>query len=1051
MRKKKRFFLLSTLCIVLSQGIVPAQTSIGDLRVQHAVEPLAVEDAHPSFSWKMVSSVPGQDQQAYRIQVRRGSDRRLVWDSGEIRDSLSTGIRYLGVALQPCMDYEWELTVTDRDGGRHEASSRFATGLMDPRLSAWKGAAWIGDSRPSLDAASLRQFSIGSDFVIVKGKTAGFVFGADDFRLKDIFGNNWNLAGENYFKVVLDFSGYGTPTGCELRIYRVGYAAQDRADRPLLTVSKATYPATNLNAVLKGGPSADHHLKLSVCDGAIAFAIDGQALATEAGGGQAWLTVSPAGAGQDVNTFPHLCSVGFAAEPGSDVTYTGYRIDAGGQSGGSPLFSGSQQYRQFETLSCVRLPRYRNQLAYENDIVVINKGDREVVESIDPSFGGAKMLRSEFSTAPGKKVRSARLYASALGVYEFYLNGRKVGEDWFAPGVSQYRETVTYQAYDVTPLIRQGRNAMGADLFEGWHSGYVSADPHDYNFYGDTPALLCRLDIRYEDGTAESFVSRPEGWKSFDGGPVRAGSFSQGERYDASREAAVKGWSEPGYDDRDWKTAEKVSLREWMHPGLTARLDGPVRVCETLSAAERATIHSDDYRTHIYDMGMIMTGVPELHVPAGWLRKGDIVTIRYADRLHSEAGIAGHMQFEDRGNAMETDFYIADSEAETVIRPRSCRHTYRFIQVTLPSHEGPLPLQNVKGLFLSSCEKLTATYEAVTEDQDGGERLNQLFSDLQHRQLISSFTLPTDRAGSGGTGTGEAPLDALTASYQADVYNFFRQWMAALRDDQGIGSGQDAPGGVSGTAPEHRKAKEEVFAEATKRSAAICRIPWQMYLQYGDKQIIEDNLESMFNWLNGLAFYPLSDKCPYLSAKADAPAYLHLLDITAQMAEAVGQVDYARVLRERRQLARADWERTGGAVLSPDAAETDGVRMFAHQLGITDGHELGFPGYRHFILQPVAEPGFLSLKGSFESEYGPVASAWTADGSGVLQSYEAAVPANSSATLYLPVPAEAEDFESSEWAVFQGITTHHGLLTAVYELRSGAHAFEISPSGVRVR
>ncbi len=995
-----------------------SDTVIKDLRVEHGTEPLAIEEAHPAFSWKMESTQKGQKQTAYRIRVRRESDGRLVWDSGDVQDSLSTGIRYMGAALQPGMDYEWDLSVTDKDGKRHEASSRFGTGLMDARLSAWKGARWIGDSSPALDAASLNRFSISSDFIIVKGKTAGFILGAGDFRLKDVFQNNWNLAGEHYFKVILDFSGYGTTAGSELRIYRVGYAPDDDPSEPLLSIRKARFPDSNLDRILKGGPADDHHLKLSVCDGRFAFEIDGSPLSTEKDGKQIYFPVSPAGDGPDANTFPHLCSVGFAAAPGSDVTYTGYQIEAGG----TPVFAGAAQYRRFEGLSCVRLPRYRNQNAYENDIVVINKGEREVIETIDPSFGGAKLLRSEFATASGKTLRKARLYVSAFGIVNFYLNGRRVGEDWFAPGESRYGERVTYRVHDVTQLVRSGRNAMGAELFEGWYQD-------------GTPALLCRLDLSYADGTTESFVSGPEGWKSYDGGPVRAAGFAQGERYDAGREAAVRGWKEPGFDDGLWQAAEAV--RNGLHPYITARTDEPIRIRETLGAVERMTAHSEDYHTHIYDMGTEMVGVPELHIPASWLRKGDVVIIRYATGVHPDqegSASAGHLLFETNGSAMETDFFTAAGSAETVIRPRATWHRYRYIQVTLPSHEGPLPLENVKGLALSSCPLPTGTYEAVTADGETGEWANQLFEDIQHRQLGDFFTVPADiRAG-------DAQAWCSLAGYNADVLGWFRQWMSSLQDS-------DKP-----------------------LCAAVCAVPWEMYRQYGDTRIVEENLEPMMDWLNAVAFPGAEDSRAVL---VDNAQYIPLLAATAQMAEAVGRNDYARVLRQRLAgketaasgedltvtpaalpaLSRAGrWQDAYGLFAAMDTVDPDdlgavGQWMYEYQLGISPGEDAG---YKHFVLQPVAGGDFRSLSGSFESEYGRICSAWLSDGAGRMTAYTAEVPANSSATLYLPVGEGERVCGSNRWALFCGTELHNGILTAVYELASGRHAFLISDTQITV-
>ena len=1214
--KKITTLLIALLC---AAPFAPAgiHTRITDLRVNHATEPLTVEDAHPCFSWRMESADPGQRQAAYRIRVTREHDGSLVWDSGEVADSLSAGIPYLGVALQPGLGYGWTLAVTDGDGDRHEASARFETGLMRPRLSAWRGAGWIGDNSPSLDAASLHLFSISADITVVKGQRAGFLFGANDFRLANVFQNSWNLAGDCYFKVLLDFGGFGTPAGCQIRVYRVGYAAGDRADTPLLTIDKAHYPGINLNRIIKAGAAGDHSFRLTACDGTLSFEVDGQPVSADGSDGATAFTVSPIGKGHDINTFPHLCQVGFAAEPGTDVTYTNYSIEAGGKSLQGPLFYGVDQYRRFEALSCVRLPKYRNQSAYERDIVVINKGDTEVVETIDPSFGGTTMLRTEFSSEPGRKLRKAKLYASALGVCNLYLNGAKVGEDWFVPGASQYRERVGYQAYDVTAMIRGGRNALGAELFDGWYSGFMSYDSLNYNFYGDTPALLCRLDLYYEDGTMQSVVSTPEGWMTFDGGPVRAGSFFQGERYDARLEAAVKGWNEPGYDDSAWKPAEKVGTREWVDPDITARVDGLVQVREVIQARGRNYLDGDDH-TYIYDMGVNMVGVPEITIPAGWLKRGDVVILRYAEQLYPGApgdpdeyvrrfgpkgrNIAGHMLFETNRSAMDTDFYIAAGDGEALIRPRSTWRGYQFIQITIPSHASPLPLDHVKGIVLSSCEMPTGTYEAVTADGQTGELANRLFRNIQRSQLGNFFTLPTDcpqrneRMG----WTGDAQVYSRTASYNADVLNFFRQWMTALRDDQGRGSLRDVPGSVVSTVPSYKTSKDPDFAEGTTWAAAVCLVPWQMYSQYGAPCVVEENLEAMMNWLNGMAFYPLGAGYPHLSAKTGGlgdwlamddttPAdlvnnaiYIYAMDVTAAMAESVGRHDLARVLRERNGQAKEEWNRAyvdpvtgrtqaldgrtihtqtsyatplnfnvfdevnrpraeawlatlaatpnlsgpnaqkhieaddfqpwtittgfsgtpnllpalsrGGywkeayalftstafpswlypvtlgatsvwerwngyeaAFSEPDsntmnsfnhfALGSVGQWMYEYQLGISPGDE---PGYKHFVLQPVAGGGFLSLKGSYDSAYGRIESSWTADEDGRMTSFTATVPANTSATLYLPVHEDVTDYGGSEWAVFTDTAVRNGVPVAVYELASGTHRFTILENGITV-
>lgn len=147
--------ILSLSCLLSADNI-----SITELRVQNAKEPLAIEDKHPVFSWKMQSEQRGASQQSYRIRVFRDSDGSMVWDSDEVIDGRSDNITYAGVALQPDMSYSWELSVKDNNGNTHIERSRFETGLMNPRMSAWKGAQWIGGPELKLDATSQSVFGI---------------------------------------------------------------------------------------------------------------------------------------------------------------------------------------------------------------------------------------------------------------------------------------------------------------------------------------------------------------------------------------------------------------------------------------------------------------------------------------------------------------------------------------------------------------------------------------------------------------------------------------------------------------------------------------------------------------------------------------------------------------------------------------------------------------------------------------------------------------------------------------------------------------------------
>ncbi len=150
------------------------------------------------------------------------------------------------------------------------------------------------------------------------------------------------------------------------------------------------------------------------------------------------------------------------------------------------------------------------------------------------------LLRREFNVRAD--VRSARLYVTALGVYEIQLNGTTVGDHVLAPGWTSYHHRLRYQTFDVTTLLSEGRNAIGAILGDGWYRGRLGFDGGRRNIYGDRLALLAQLEINYADGTTERIFT-DETWRAARG-PIRASDIYDGEIYDACLERI--GWSAPG-------------------------------------------------------------------------------------------------------------------------------------------------------------------------------------------------------------------------------------------------------------------------------------------------------------------------------------------------------------------------------------------------------------------------------------------------------------------------------------------------------------------------
>ncbi|MZD05967.1 alpha-L-rhamnosidase, partial [Streptomyces sp. SID5785] len=203
-----------------------------------------------------------------------------------------------------------------------------------------------------------------------------------------------------------------------------------------------------------------------------------------------------------------------------------------------------------------------------------------------PNSAGAPLLRCETPLRKGR-VTAARLYVSALGVYEAYVNGERVTvaqdggrtPELLTPGWTNYDTTVNYLTYDVTDLVGHGRSVtLAAVLGNGWYNSRVSEGSTYYAQDGNALALKARLLVRYADGTAQSIVTRPgAGWRTTDTGPYRADDIYDGQTYDARRE--LPGWAANGFDAAGWADAEEVGYaakfpqaKLTAYPGESARL-----------------------------------------------------------------------------------------------------------------------------------------------------------------------------------------------------------------------------------------------------------------------------------------------------------------------------------------------------------------------------------------------------------------------------------------------------------------------------------------------
>ena len=955
--------------VLTQQALAGEPAMIQNLKTNGRINPIGVDEPQPEFSWQMVSNAAGAAQKAYHLVVTDESGS-VVWDTGEVESASSVGILYEGEALKPVTAYTWSVTVTDQNGNELTSEpATFETSLMDTTFASWDGAQWIGASELSLDAASKAVFHISADVQLTEGSnTASFILGADDFRLKNMAFNPWLADGENYVRVELDYTDATAEGGVKINVYRVGYTAEDDPAVPLAVVQGDK----DLDSLLTRDNQFDvHRVDIFCTASTLSFTIDGTQLSTPCD-----VVVSPLGAA--VNTYPNLNSVGFACRAGENALFSNYTIENGGRFARGILLDAETgaSYSIFEGLDGIEV---------DGSSITVSGGENGVLVYADPSYGGAPMLRTVFRTAG--EVSKARLYLTAQGVYDFYINGQEVAADeWFNPGSTEYDSILAYSCYDVTDYLADGENVLGAILGEGWWTGMTTFECLNNNYYGDQSALMAKLVITYADGSSQTLVTNPDSWFCSTDGPVRLASFFQGERYDATKEAAVEGWTEPDFGLPIWPSASVVETRkQFANPRLETRYDEPVHVIRTITAAAALGETKEGSGAYLYDMGENVSGVPLITIPAEYAKPGETITVRFAEILYPEleeytsAGVNGLLMVENYRTALVTDFYTM-KEGENVFAPDLTFHGYRYVEIT--GLDEALPPECVQMQVLSSLDA-TVSYES------SNELTNQLFRNIVNSTTSNYLSLPTDcpqrdeRMG----WTGDAQVYALSASYVADTYNFMRQWMDTVRADCGPTglSSQYCPAFVNYD-PDEDTIPHNGQSFGITWNCLVVTIPYNLYLQTGDLAILRDNIDNIYTYVDHLVDTPLTYKdankekhtddrltgetgtlCDHLArvpsdgVSLGNAVYIACLDEAAIMAAALGDTAKAEHYRAVAETAREAWNEL---FVDPDTGMTRNAKgviqntqaSYATPLRYHVFNEENLPRALALYQQTIAEP-----------------------------------------------------------------------------------------------
>lgn len=850
----KRKSLLLLFFIFLLSNLAQAQFHIDNLLTDYQDKPLGMDNAKPLFSWQMkaASNLRNQFQKAYQIEVYNESGEK-VWDSKKIESPSSVAIAYAGTVLKPVTEYVWKVSVWNQDGKTATAQSWFETGLMnpDPKLTAWDNADWIGGGNNDLVFYPhyLTVFKLSYDVQLdrkSKSVKAGFVFGANDERLLD---HNKNTKGieskrnESYVKTELDISDLkssGTGTA-KLNVYRVGYSKDDAAEKPFKVF---TIP---LNFINQSNKYEKHTILASTIFGEFHFYVDGtddaHRITFDEKGNPAALNLNPEGRGADYIAYPVVGDIGFSVDKGQKAYFSNVLI-RNNRAPSNILFK--EDFGANSSYNGIFAKADKKSVSAANGIYTIDAKKESVLILANPARNSSPMLRTEFKTAP-KKIKKARIYATARGIYELYLNGKRIGNEYFNPGLTQYDKTQLYQTYDVTEKISEnGKNAFGAILSEGWWSGNITFTGNHWNFFGDRQSLLVKLVITYEDGSNEITTTNPQTWKYYNNGPIVYGSFFQGEVYDAQKEAAIQGWNKPDFNDAAWTKSEIVKTGGTTYNQTTTaqnetigldfekmKLVGMPGVKATI-VKKMKPISVEEVRkgVFVYDMGQNMVGFPRIAFEN--TTKGDTIMLRYAEvkypDLEQYKANKDMVMMENMRAAMVQDIYYCKG-ADDILQPRFTFHGFRFIEIT--GIENAVPLDKIEVQVLSSLDTITAGYET------SNPLVNKLWSNIEWSTRSNFLHIPTDTpARNERMGwSGDISVFSKTAVYLGSLAPFLKRHMLAMRDLQ------YKNGRFTDTAP-----VTDAFGGILWGSAGIT-VAWESYLQYEDIGLLSEHYPAMKRYL----------------------------------------------------------------------------------------------------------------------------------------------------------------------------------------------------------
>lgn len=810
------------------------------LKCEYRVDPAGIDVVRPRLFWQLYSSRRGERQSAYRILV--ASDRNRVereqanlWDSGRVPSDKTVQVEYGGVPLRSRQECFWKVMVWDKAGkpSSWSETARWTMGLL--HADEWQ-AKWIGD------------------------------------------------------EVLADPANRPlTPIHC----YRSQLENDPHVEK-WITIDLGATQHIDAVDIIPARPEELHSDYRTVMY-PLRFRVEA---ASEQSFSGARIVVDRADEDFVAPRIPH-CRFAFAPIEARYIKLTITKLanwagrEYGVALGGLGVYDGQTCISHAARILCsdsIESSDYSQSYLKNSKSAVELSPDSKAVTvefpgvPVSQTVSRVPMLRREFILT--EPIRRARLFVTARGFYEFYINGTRIGDQELAPGYTDYAKRIEYQAYDVTSHLKQGANAIGSLLGYGWYAGHMNL--HRLRCIdGFFPLLLAQLEIDFANGTRITIVT-DEKWKTSLSGPILWSDLLDGEGCDFRRDAS--GWSEPDFNDSDWKAAYSEPRDETL---LVWPRCQPVRAVQTIPPISITEVKPNVF---VYDFGQEISGYCQLKIRSS--ATGAVIKLRHAEKISPD----GMIDVSSLWGVAAEENYILDGKSDRVLEPHFTYHGFRYIEVTGLAE--PLAKDALSAIWLHS------DLAAAGDFSCSNDLFNRMMDVARRTQHDLLFDVPAGCAGRSErfAWLGDIRPCVQTAIFNMDAAGFFTKYTIDIRDEQ------TADGRFCDITPHDSLRDTDRSAGSPGWADAGVSLPWQVHVNYGDRRILEQHYPSAKRWLefvhrNNPGFLWVNargnDWGDWLSAGTPATPkelgatafFAHSADLVSKMAARLG--DHADAVRYR--------------------------------------------------------------------------------------------------------------------------------------------------------